>query len=147
MIIGVGFKKLIADKRKNKFGSININNNIRIVNVKESKMITAKGDKALDVDFEFISKYEPDVAQILIEGTAVYVNKEKETTKIFMQWEKEKKLPENTLEEVLSALLLQANIEAVLLSKEINIPPPIPMPRVSKAQAKKSGKEDKSYIG
>ena len=147
MIVGVNFKKLIADKRKNKFGSININNNIRIVDVKESKMITAKGDKALDVDFEFVSKYEPDVAQILIEGVAVYVNKDKETTKIFKQWEKEKKLPEKALEEVLSALLLQANIEAVLLSKEINIPPPIPMPRVSKAKTQKASKEDKSYIG
>ncbi len=144
MILGVNFSKLIADRiNNNATGSININNNIKINEIKESKIFTAKGDKALEIEFEFTSKYEPSIAQIIIIGTAIYVNKEKASKDILKEWEKDKKISEKYVEEILSALLMKANVEAVLLSKEINVPPPIPMPRVGK-----NGNDgDNSYIG
>ncbi len=146
MIVGINFTKLVADRLGETAGRIDINNNIRITNINEAKLVTAKGDKALEIEFEFTSKYEPNLAQIIIVGKAVYVNKEKEAKEILKGWEKDKKVPEKYLEEILSGLLMRANVEAVLLSKEINIPPPIPMPRIGKRSTNKvSG--DKSYIG
>ena len=147
MIVGINFTKLIADRLGETAGRIDINNNIRISNVNEAKLVTAKGDKALEIEFEFTSKYEPNLAQLLLIGKAVYVNKEKEAKEIFNGWKKNKKVPEKYLEEILSGLLMRANVEAVLLSKEINIPPPIPLPRIGKKSASKVKSGDNSYIG
>ncbi len=147
MIVGINFTKLIADRLGETAGRIEINNNIRISNISEAKLITAKGDKALEIEFEFTSKYEPNLAQLIIVGKAVYVNKEKNAKEILKGWEKDKKVPEEYLEEILSGLLMRANVEAVLLSKEINIPPPIPMPRVGKKNTSRVKSGDNSYIG
>ena len=46
------------------------------------------------------------------------------------QWKKDKKIPKEIVEEMMSHILSKCNIEALLMSREINLPPPIPLPKV-----------------
>ncbi len=151
MIVGFNFNRLIAERRIQKVGRININNNIRIMNVEESDVVTQKNASALNISFEFSSNYtsdkskeKSDVGQILITGSAVYVDDKRKILSMLKTWNKDKKLPEDIISGVLTELLTRANIEAVILSKEVNLPPPMPMPRVGPM---KKGKADNSYIG
>ncbi len=148
MLVGINFDRLIAERRAQKIDKISINNNIRVLNVQESGVVTKQSDKAIDIQFEFSAKFEPNVGQILITGTAIYVLPKKKTIQVLKEWKKNKKLPDDIVAEVLTALLARANVEAILLAKEVNLPPTIPMPKVEPPRKKSKDKnKDNSYIG
>ena len=52
-------------------------------------------------------------------------NKETITEKVQL-----KKIPKDIVQEIMSNVLSKCNIEALLMSREIGLPPPIPLPKV-----------------
>ena len=44
--------------------------------------------------------------------------------------EKDKKIPKEVMTPVLNNILAKSNVEALVLSRELNLPPPIPLPKV-----------------
>ena len=61
------------------------------------------------------------------------------------QWKKEKKLPVGVTTLVSNTILTRANIKALMLSQEVDLPPQIYLPKVSPADQGESKKGD--YIG
>jgi hypothetical protein len=49
-------------------------------------------------------------------------------------WKKDKKLPKEIMPVILNTVLNKCNIQALILSEQINLPPPIPMPKLQSAQ-------------
>jgi len=82
------------------------------------------------VDFHFESKYDPKVGHIALSGDVIYVNTEQKITEIEKMWKKDKKLPTEVVEGIMGNILSKCNIEALIMSKEVNLPPPLPMPKV-----------------
>ena len=131
-VVGFGFTKMLIERKRDVKGKINIKNNVAIKEVSSIDMSLGKiKQKGLKVEFEFKSVYEPDIAQILFEGNVLDVSDEKSVEDLLKGWKKDKKLPNQFMEPIINSILNRCNIQALIFSKELNLPPPIPMPKVS----------------
>ena len=144
MIVGFGFTKLSAEKKENAKGKIDINNNVSIKDVLEENFALGKDrqQNILKFLFEFTSKYEPNVGNILFEGELLYMEEPKKAKEILADWKKNKKLPKDLMAGLLNTILTKCNIQALILSQQVNLPPPIPLPKVQI-----NAPADKNYIG
>ena len=145
MIVGFGFNKISAQKNTSAKGKIDINNNVSIKDVQESDLALGKEKQSvIKFVFEFTSKYEPDIGQITIEGELLYLDDPKKTKEILASWKKDKKVPKEMMAGLLNSILNKCNIQALILSQEINLPSPIPMPKVQMAQSAQPQKNQAS---
>ena len=144
MIVGFGFTKLNAEKGENAKGKIDINNNVSVKDVREENLALGrdKSQNILKFIFEFTSKYEPNVGNILFEGELLYMEEPKKAKEILADWKKSKKLPKELMAGLLNTILTKCNVQALILSQQVNLPPPIPLPKVQISAA-----ADKNYIG
>jgi hypothetical protein len=109
---------------------IQIATNINVVSMER------KADSSVEVPFVLTIMYNPSIAQISLKGTA-YVNGEKgEMDKIIKDYEN-KKPPSPIVVQSISNVVF---IESVLISRTLNIPPPIPLPQVGTPPKQLSGK-------
>ena len=142
MIVGFGFTKLSAEEKEVAKGKIDINNNVSIKDIKEDSFSLGNNNQnVLKFIFEFTSKYEPNIGNILFEGELLYMEDPKKVKEILSSWKKDKKIPKEIMGGLLNTILTKCNVQALILSQEINLPPPIPMPKVQIAAP------DKNYIG
>lgn len=143
MIVGFGFTKLSAEKNEQVKGKIDINNNVSIKDVVEDNLSLGKDKQSvIKFLFEFTSNYEPSVGKILFEGEVLYLEEPKKIKEILTSWKKDKKLSKELMAGLLNTVLTKCNVQALILSQEVNLPPPIPMPKVQIQQ-----QPEKNYIG
>jgi len=147
MIIGFSFNKISAQRKEIPNKSININNNVQIKDIDKEELKYKKGKEAgIKVLFEFKSSYESesgknDIGEIVLEGELIDAEEQKIADEAVKQWKKDKKIDPSIIKPVMDAILARCNIEAIVVSREISLPPPLPMPRVAdKAQGQQ-------YIG
>ena len=143
MIVGFGFTKLSAEKKDPASGKIDINNNVSIKDAKEDSLTFGKDKQnVIKFIFEFTSNYEPNVGAILFEGEILYLEDPKKVKEILSSWKKDKQIPKEIMGILLNAVLSKCNVQALILSQDVNLPPPIPMPKVQMTVP-----QDKNYIG
>lgn len=142
MIVGFGFTKLSAEKKEAAKGKVDINNNVSIKDVVEDNLALGKENQnVIKFKFEFTSKYEPNIGNVLFEGEILYLQDSKKIKEILSSWKKDKKLPKELMAGLLNTILMKCNIQALILSQDVNLPPPIPMPKVQITAP------EQSYIG
>ena len=130
-VLGIAFTKLGVEKTGKVQGSVNVQSNANIVSVEKLDVnIGTKKDEALKFVFSFTAVYQPNIAKISIDGEVVWLDKPDEVDKIIKGWKKDKKIPKEVMSPVLNTVLSKSNIEALILSRELNLPPPIQLPRV-----------------
>ena len=99
---------------------IQIATNINMVSMEK------KTDENVEVPFVLTINYNPSIAQISLKGTA-YVNGEKdEVEKMVKDYEAKKPPPQIVVQSISNVVF----IESVLISRTLNIPPPIPLLRI-----------------
>ncbi len=134
-IVWFNFTKLEAEKKEGVKGKINISNNVSINKVEEKSLsITDEKQKVLAFTFEFTSKYDPDLGSIKITGDVLNMDSPAKVKEILDGWKKDKRLPKEIMTDVLNTVLTKCNIQALILSDQINLPPPIPLPKVQVGQ-------------
>lgn len=134
-VIGLSFTRIDASRKGvQPTGEMKINSTPKITEVKE---IDVRGldKKALSMEFEFGTKYDPDVAEIRIEGNAIFMAKDNAT--VLKQWDKDKSLPEEVSVEVLNHLFRRCLIKISSLADDLQLPPPIQLPMVKPKEEKK----------
>jgi len=99
---------------------IQINTNLNLVEVQK------KTEDTLEVPFVLTVNYNPSVAQISLKGRAYVAGSRDEIGKIYDGY-KEKKPPPAMLVQSISNV---AFVESVILSRTLNVPPPIPLPQI-----------------
>ena len=99
---------------------IQINTNINIVGMEK------KQDDSLDVPFVLSIGFNPSIAQMSIKGTAYVMGEKDEVDKTLKEYE-QKKPPAQIIIQSVSNVVF---IESVLISRILNIPPPIPLPQI-----------------
>lgn len=129
-VIGFSFTKMLVEKKSPVKGKISINNNVGITGVEETKLDINTDKKSLRLTFEFTSSYEPAVAQILLQGEVIYLIDKNKAEATVANWKKNKKLDKEVMSQVLNNVLAKCNVEALILSKDMNLPPPMPLPKV-----------------
>jgi hypothetical protein len=108
---------------------IQINTNINVVGMEK------KQDETLEVPFVLSIIYNPSIAQLSLKGNAFVAGEKEEVDKILKDYE-QKKPPTPIIIQSISNVVF---IESVLISRTLNIPPPIPLPQIPEAGAKPPG--------
>lgn len=143
-VVGFNFTKMHIERKGDARGKISIKNNVAITDVSTTDMSLGKAkQKGLKISFEFKSFYEPELAEILFEGNILDMQDEKKVDELQKGWDKDKKLPDNLMEPLVNSILNRCNVQSLLMSKELNLPPPIPMPKVSSQNVTTSTKKSK----
>ena len=136
-IVKINLHKVNADRNlEAKGGQIKINNNVAIKNVEEMAF-SVEGKKGLKFNFAFNCNYEPDLGKIEVEGQVLFVDEEKKIQEILKSWNKDKRVPMDVMEQVVNAALHKGNIQAIKISEEVNLPSPLPLPKVQAGSGKK----------
>src|SRR3989338_2068198 len=142
-IVGCNYRKITLERKENVTGNINIKNNIAIKDVEEKEFALGKvKQQGLKFNFEFTTEYEPNIGTINILGEVLFLDEPKKVKELAASWKKNKKLEPEVMQQVLNTALNKCNVKELILSEDINLPPPIPLPRVN--IEKKGDKTDKS---
>jgi hypothetical protein len=114
---------------------IQIGTNINVVGMEK------KPDGTVEVPFVLAINYNPSIAQISLKGSA-YVNGDKsEIDKVLKDYEDKKPPPPLIVQSISNVVF----IESVLISRTLNIPPPIPLPQIPETKAPSTKPEGRDY--
>lgn len=133
-IIGLSFDSVEAkrDKGQKMLAEMKVNSVPRINSIKEVSVPTIGDKKVLSLAFEFVTNYDPKVGEIKISGDLLYTAKDNKA--LLKQWDKEKKLPEDTSLEVLNYLFRKCLLKVSSIAEDLQLPPPLPMPTIKPKQ-------------
>ncbi|HTD80803.1 MAG TPA: hypothetical protein VK723_01505 [Thermoplasmata archaeon] len=104
--------------------------NVRIDHNSTVTLITEAGEREATVDFRFTANYravEEVVGVIRIEGSLVYEGKGREVAR---QWSASGQMPNDVANEVHTTIMTVCIPEAVVIARDLRLPPPIPIPQV-----------------
>ncbi len=143
-IVGIHFTKIDVEKANNVKGKVNISNNVLIKNVEEASLsLGLSNQKGAKFSFEFKSEYAPDMGHIYLLGDVLMVEEDKAVKSILSDWDKKKTIKTEIMSQVLNSVLNKCNIQALILSQTMNLPSPIPMPKVQQDTKVVETKADK----
>jgi hypothetical protein len=114
---------------------IQISTNINMVGVEK------KADGSLEVPFVLTINYNPSIAQISLKGSAYVSGDKSEIDKVLKDYEEKKPPPQLIVQSISNVVF----IESVLISRTLNIPPPIPLPQIPEAKAPSTKPTERDY--
>ena len=129
-LVGFHYTKISAEKKKAITGKVNASNNLVLDKVQEAKLSGSASQKGIEFTFKFMVVFEPGIGTVELQGKVVYMGTPAKVKESLDKWTKDKNLSPEILEEVYNSLLHRCNIEALLLSKEMQMPSHLPMPKV-----------------
>ncbi len=136
-IIGFNIEKVLAEKKdltvKDK---LNVNTNLKIIEIDQEKLPIGKSEDILKFTFEFEVDYEPKVGDIVLRGHILYLEDPKLIKEIMKNWKKDKNIKPEIMKQLFNAILTKCNIRALSLSQEVNLPPHIGLPRIDNTNQK-----------
>jgi hypothetical protein len=103
--------------------------------------IEKKTDDLLEVPFVFTINYNPGVAQISVKGRAHVTGEREELKQIHTAYTEKKPPPQIIIQSISNVTF----IESVLITRTLNIPPPIPLPQIPPSQTQGKKQAEPSY--
>lgn len=141
-VIGLNFTKMSVEKKENAKGKLSIKNDVALKDVKKEAFVFGDSKRdGLKFVFNFVTNYNVDndsVATIDLVGEIIAIEKPEIVKSILAQWKKDKKLDVPLMASVLNHALSKSYVQALLLSKELSLPSPMPLPRVNISKEKAS---------
>lgn len=143
-VLAVGFSKMLVEKKNPLKGKISINHNTVIQDVKEAELaIGNTKQKSLTITFQFTTDYTSDAskdktsfAHLSLEGDLVWVDKPEGLKESYKAWQENKQLPKDTLVPVMNSVISKSMLQALVLTKEMNLPSPLRLPHLSPESVK-----------
>ena len=114
--------------------------NLRVDHNSTVTLITETGDRQASVTFRFTANYrasEAVIGLIQIEGTVVW---EGDAKGLVRDWSAGGNMPPEIANEIHTVIMTNCIPEAVILARELRLPPPIPIPQVNIQAPPKPGK-------
>jgi hypothetical protein len=118
--------------------------NLRVDHNSTVTLITETAPNQANVDFRFTANYhgaEAVIGLIQIEGSLLWEGDAKGLVK---GWSTGGQMPPEVANEIHSVIMTNCIPEAVILARELRLPPPIPIPQVNVAQATQPPKKGRS---
>ena len=138
-IVSIALSKINAEKMKAVRGKVNVANNVAIKNVEKANISMGSSQQSsLRFTFEFTSKTEPEIGNILIEGDLVFMTEGSKVDETVNAWKESKPMHKDIITPVLNGILKKCNIEALIISQTLNLPSPVKLPSVSPDAASKT---------
>ncbi len=131
-IISFGFHRMEAEKTPDFKGKVSINNNVTIKSVDKADLFLGKTkQEALRFGFEYGATYEPKLGKITLSGDFLYMEDSEKVTQILDKWKKDKKINAELFATLANGILSRCNVQALILSRDVGLPAPFEIPRVS----------------
>lgn len=129
-VIGFNLKNISAEKRNQIAGKLNVNNNLKILDISQEKAAFTVSDEVLKFDFKFDVTYDPDIGNLAMEGNLLYMEKPKKIKDILDLWKKEQKMSKEVSELVFNTILSRCNVKALTLAQDVGLPPHFRLPLI-----------------
>jgi hypothetical protein len=137
-LIGFNFDKISIERFQERVEELKFNTKVDIsaINPLKSDIIRTK-DELLKVDFVYSVLYEPNFAKLELTGNIIISVESRIAREVLKGWkEKDKQTSEEFRLFMFNIILRKANIKALQLEEEMNIPPHIPLPSLTKESMK-----------
>jgi len=136
-VIGFNFTKINIERVNDPIKDMKLNSNIDIKSIEELKPEFLKiKQNTIKVIFTYTLDYTPDVAKIEIGGSILIALDQKQSKEILNGWT-EKNIPNDLKIMIFNLILRKANLKALELEDELNLPLHIPLPHVGKQEENK----------
>jgi hypothetical protein len=131
-IIAFNYTKILGERSDRNTGNVTVKNAVNLTEAAKIKLEMGPGTQdVLRVEFQFTTNYEPDKGKIVLEGGIIYLDPPAKIEALAKAWQKDKQLPKDISRVLINHILSKCNVEAILMSRELNLPSPIEMPQVS----------------
>jgi hypothetical protein len=132
-IVTFHFSKISIEKLSDSFKGAKVNSKINISDIKvvESETIKDKKEGIVRVNFAYDINYDPDMVEIKLEGKILLVLDKDQLKEVQENW-KTKKMSEEFRVSLFNVILRKANVKALELEEELNIPLHVPLPTLKK---------------
>ena len=144
-IVNISFTGINASKQATPKGGLSITSNIKIDSVEETQLGINGARQAYKVLFNFKTTYAPNFATVELNGEVLILDSAEEVGKMLTQCKKEKKLEQTAARTILNSIMNRCSLEVILLSRELGLPSPIPMPSI-KAEGQPADKPAEKVI-
>ena len=134
-VVGFTFTKFHAEKKRSPEGKLKINYNLSIKEVekKELSFGTQKHQGVrfgMELSVSYLDDKDTDVGSLLTAGDVMFVEEEAAIKDILDAWKKGKKIDKEIMKQIFNASQNRSSIQAIVLSKDIGLAPPIQLPSV-----------------
>ncbi|MBU3904739.1 MAG: hypothetical protein KJ906_01155 [Nanoarchaeota archaeon] len=131
-VLSIQLKEIVANKKSDAGGNVEINNKVGESDVKERNMPNL-GQKGLAIEFRYLTEYKKEeeiVAEIKMTGEVLYIG---EDCKLILDtWKKDGVLPEDQHVQIVNTIFRRCAIKALVLAEDLQLPPPIGLPFAKK---------------
>ena len=133
-LIGLNFNKMSIERTSDSLANAKISTNIDVSEISKIKNTMFQGkEELIEVKFKYDVLYTPDIAKVELEGKVLFAVDLKASKEILKKWE-EKQIPEDFKMAVFNIIFRKANIKALLMEDELNLPPHLPFPTMAKGE-------------
>ena len=142
-IVGFNFSKLFAQQKKAAKGNLKIGTNVKIDDVQKTKLAIGKDRATVKISFTYNVNYDPDIGGLELQGDVLFMQEEKVIDAVMAEWEKKKALPKKLSAPIVTQIMQKCTIQALVMTKDIGLPPPLPLPKVKAAPVKVNAEDVK----
>jgi hypothetical protein len=135
-LAGFNFTKINVEKKKDSFKELKIDTKIDLLDLKEINSSLKSKDSFIGISFNYEISYNPDLALIGFKGNILLALDSKQAKDILKDW-KEKKISEEFRLLIFNLILRKANIKAIQLEEELNLPLHFQLPSISSSATQK----------
>jgi len=133
-VIGLTFKEIEGKRGEEPIkGDLKANSSPVIKDVKQVDVPSLK-KKALSIQFDFNTKYEPNVGTVRIGGELLFLTEKNKA--VLDLWGKDKKLPDDISITILNYLFRKCLLKVANIAEELQLPLPLAMPKISPKEKK-----------
>src|SRR3989344_7327551 len=135
-VMGFNFDKISIERFLDNITDMKISTNIDISDIiKLNPGILKTKEEILGVKFNYIIDYQENIAKIELAGKILLALEPKQAKEVLKQWD-DKKVPDEFRITLFNFIFRKANIKAIQLEDEMNLPIHIPLPKIGKSQDK-----------
>ncbi len=133
-ILSFRLKKIEGDIGEPSTGELKVSSSLPKIKDISEREVSVGGNKtkALAINFEYKTKYEPIKAKIDIEGEVLYADKDQK--EIMKKWEKEKKIDEKVALPLLNYIFKRCAIQSIKIADDLQLPAPVRLPEFVKKE-------------
>jgi hypothetical protein len=139
-IVGFNFSKILAQQKKATKGNLKIGTNVKIDVVEKTSLGFDKDRSALRAGFTYKVTYEPEIGIIEFQGDILFMESQKIIDELVSEWNAKKQLPKKFSAALMTTIMQKCIIQALVISKDIGLPPPIQLPKVKVAEEEEAPK-------
>lgn len=133
-IISFNFSKINVERKQKPNGKISIKNNLSVKNLKTKELGLTSEQSAFEADFDYEVVYQTEkktnFGKIALSGELVFLGEKKLIDEILKKYKKDKSIKPEIVTPLLNFTFNKCTVEALMLSREVNLPTPIQLPRL-----------------